>query len=963
MSRFSVIPQPDPNFDLAPCENSRGLAWSQFDVWTRLRYKIAAAIICYSSLTSLVLATNISTDVTDNLELRMQIQQADDLFDASLFVEAAPIYRIIFNTLENNPSALQLEHSLVNKIQCRIRYRLAQALFNLKDYKTAVELLQNDHTYSDQQFLLATAYRNNGENDQAILLLQNYLDDSCPSTEKHLDQAHFELALAFFFKGDITNAQISFKKTLDISQNNRLKILANFYLVRIMLTQYQIDEAEVFLKQAEHLLKDDDLLKYESLFLQGLVNYNKHDFAKASDFLKKALPKQNPSHVKWFEDTYYFLSQCYLKQADNPLIQSKKQLEYLDQALEVLTRLEDLAPNERTWMTQGEYYLILGKRLNDDKALKKAEEIFSDPNKIQSPQMQNQAVLFKAQAHLSYAERDRRFRQLTQSSKDNKSFIAQAWYLRGLNDFEEAQLLKQTQKCEEADKIFERAAISLEKVSENAPSPTINSEALLLLARCYEAKAIGKDSQKALASLSKLWEQDNKYLRHLPDPLEAFLLYGNLAAHASNETIHQAVVKLQQGIHTFPTSPGLLQTLHLLGMLYYQLDDFFAAEEIFQQIANDWPQSNLAPEALFRASQCAEKQKKDPSIIRAYKQQILSQYPSSAIAPEAYFTFFSYQDYLQADRHAIKHLNAFPDLYPDSPYVLNAYFLIGLDNKRDRRSPEGKWLRKKNLTAAIDHFQEVETHFEVLDSKEKILPKDKEHYLLLRYRSQLEKGLSNFILANESIGAKRQIYLEYSQEALEQLLHELRSDTNIYRTWMINSDPFWHLEEECAHWLSQVYLTSQDLPEAEKVLSHMLEKYDTAKITRGYFLSRTWSTKGTMALDRLDYDQALQYFLKAEDAAKGKVLSSDQRLNLLIQQSRCWKELNQPEKAILTLSKVINDDAVSNLRIKAMFLRAEIYEKQQRFELARKQLEATSKKGGEWSLKAKEKLEKDYGYR
>ena len=69
------------------------------------------------------------------------------------------------------------------------------------------------------------------------------------------------------------------------------------------------------------------------------------------------------------------------------------------------------------------------------------------------------------------------------------------------------------------------------------------------------------------------------------------------------------------------------------------------------------------------------------------------------------------------------------------------------------------------------------------------------------------------------------------------------------------------------------------------------------------------------------------------------------------------------DKAILLLSKVVNDDTVSNLRIKAMYLRAEIYELQERFELARKQLEATSKKGGEWALKAKVKLEKEYGYR
>ena len=62
------------------------------------------------------------------------------------------------------------------------------------------------------------------------------------------------------------------------------------------------------------------------------------------------------------------------------------------------------------------------------------------------------------------------------------------------------------------------------------------------------------------------------------------------------------------------------------------------------------------------------------------------------------------------------------------------------------------------------------------------------------------------------------------------------------------------------------------------------------------------------------------------------------------------------------LSRVINDDVISPLRIKAMFLRADVYELQGRPELAIKQLEATSLKGGEWAQKAKEKLEQVYGY-
>ena len=71
--------------------------------------------------------------------------------------------------------------------------------------------------------------------------------------------------------------------------------------------------------------------------------------------------------------------------------------------------------------------------------------------------------------------------------------------------------------------------------------------------------------------------------------------------------------------------------------------------------------------------------------------------------------------------------------------------------------------------------------------------------------------------------------------------------------------------------------------------------------------------------------------------------------------------MHRYDDAIMVLSKVVNDDAVSSLRLKAMYLRAETYEQQGRAELARKQLESMVKKGGPWAEQAKIKLEKDYG--
>ncbi len=113
---------------------------------------------------------------------------------------------------------------------------------------------------------------------------------------------------------------------------------------------------------------------------------------------------------------------------------------------------------------------------------------------------------------------------------------------------------------------------------------------------------------------------------------------------------------------------------------------------------------------------------------------------------------------------------------------------------------------------------------------------------------------------------------------------------------------------------------------------------------------------------REDYVLALDYLKKADESAKGRILNTDQRLSLWIQKSECYRQLRDYDQAMRLLSQVVNEDAVSGLRVKAMLLRAEIYALQGRHELARKQLEATSSKGGEWGKTAKKILVEDYGY-
>lgn len=241
-----------------------------------------------------------------------------------------------------------------------------------------------------------------------------------------------------------------------------------------------------------------------------------------------------------------------------------------------------------------------------------------------------------------------------------------------------------------------------------------------------------------------------------------------------------------------------------------------------------------------------------------------------------------------------------------------------------------------------------------------LIPADKlDYYTAMRYRATLERAMINLAIADEAQGAKKQIYLDYAEEVFKNLSKELQLKENLYIQRLFLENAFPLIEEESSFWLAQTYVKAKKIEEGDQILAEMIDRYQKINITRGYYLSRTREEQAKIAMGRQEYQKGLQLLKNAEEAAKGNLLSTDQKLGLWIQQSACYRELNQYDDAILILSKVINDDAISALRVKAMYLRAEIYELQKRPEVARKQLESMVKKGGIWARKAQEKLDKD----
>lgn len=381
--------------------------------------------------------------------------------------------------------------------------------------------------------------------------------------------------------------------------------------------------------------------------------------------------------------------------------------------------------------------------------------------------------------------------------------------------------------------------------------------------------------------------------------------------------------------------------LKMTGLLSLRLQDWEKSDQIFASMINDFPASASIGDYQFWLAYSAEKQNRE-ELRKERLYQVFTDSPNSPYAAAAYFQYYPYREYMHGTKKAIKHLQAMPSLFPSHPLLITAHYLLGLYSKKDVLSEEGQVARRKDLTAAIEAFQLSENLFEALASN--MSSEDLAYYLQVRCLSQLERGKANFAIAQASLEGKKQIYLEYAETIFKDLIRQSPLSSKV--------------QAEAELKLAQLLIEKESLDPANKILDEAIHHYPQ----KSYGMMAVWREKGKIAVLQNKFAIALQSFIKAEAASEEGLLSPDEKLDLWIQQSLCHQKLGQLDQAMLLLSRVINDDVISSLRIKAMFLRAGIYEQQGRPELALKQLESVSLKGGEWAKKAKEKLEKHYGY-
>lgn len=419
------------------------------------------------------------------------------------------------------------------------------------------------------------------------------------------------------------------------------------------------------------------------------------------------------------------------------------------------------------------------------------------------------------------------------------------------------------------------------------------------------------------------------------------------------EAIQKVISEDREGLHA--------EKAHfLLGIWQYRKGEIAASRDTLSEFAKNFPNSMHMAEALFYTAQCHDQLGDGAAKARSLFTEVYQTAPEAPFAGEAYFYSYPYEDYLAGNDAALTHLQQMSARFPNSPYLILAYYLNGMKTKRSELDKTSEQVQR--WTQTIEIFQRAQALYESLSKQNSIPSEHSDYFTALYFRAGIERAQANLAIALASSSAKRQIWLEYTKNCYRELLRHLEDRQDLYFQKFHRSEAYHPLVEECQFGLAQAYLKSGDDATAESLLLNLVLSFQARAISRGYYLAKAHSELANIAIRAADYAAASGRLHEAEDCSRGRVLSTDERLNLFLSQSLCQQQLGNIEAAMVQLSKVINDDCISGLRLKAMLLRANLYEIQGRHELAHKQLVALARKGGEWANQAKIKLESDYGH-
>ncbi|CRX37645.1 tetratricopeptide repeat protein [Estrella lausannensis] len=788
---------------------------------------------------------------------------------------------------------------------------LSAALRNLDRYEEADAVLGK---------LLS---KEEGQGDQVLLEKGNLL----LKTKRYIEaDSYFEEVLKSSTSSDaIENASIKRVIAAFLAQDQEKASAALDALQSRKLTDPLYRSLLFYLNAQEHMLRGNT-----SLALKSLKESVRQKIA--DDMLKPLLAEYG----------HYSIALALEKTG-------KESEELFSQADQAFLTLIALGSQEEGLIGRGKN--LLAKKMSGagkDEIEGQEQEIILSLLKLPSEKAGGLALLLQAESEGDFKKKNERFLiLLAGAEKDKKSSLA---LLHGFHLIRWAITLNQEGFLEESKLRFRESAQALTLFMETYPeSPLFAKAALSFVKAALGTKEHLPQARKILASLRDK-DQPEQALAKAYEARIALENGDDNPAALANTALESYEAALKKN----PDNPSLKEARFILASSLYQMEELKKAKALLLNGNQEKDLTPLLPEELNLLASIAENERSYDERA-AYLAYIAERHKSHPLAKEAAFRRYTLKEYLSGGRLEIKHLEQFTSDWKDSPRIPLAYYLIGLDYKQDRKSPEGKWIRKKSLTKAIEAFTKASSSFHTL-RQGKLIPQDQEESLtLLSFNAELETGLCNFLIAKESKAAKKEVYLEYAREIFARLVSELQPETNqlpsVFKGWFLYMDAKLLLAE------AEMELGSPERGRGH--LSDAMEYLRRAGIKQGYYFTKAHYLTAGLCIQDSQYEEAMNHLLLAEQDTTG--FTTDEKLDGAIKMGICLKSLGRLDEAMNVFSSVVNADAVSSLRVQAMLERAYIYKEQNRLDLYRKQLEALERMGGKWQAKAQQLLEEQYG--
>ncbi len=404
-----------------------------------------------------------------------------------------------------------------------------------------------------------------------------------------------------------------------------------------------------------------------------------------------------------------------------------------------------------------------------------------------------------------------------------------------------------------------------------------------------------------------------------------------LYAISSVHTTSKAIWLCEQFLQKYPDSPYFADVVFHKALASYKADDDENALEALSLLEAEYPHSSHRDEVLFFMGCIYQKRALD---ARPFFHEVFTDYPQSPYGPESYYRYYSEQEYSAHNVQAIAHLKKMPPEYAPSYFgVMGMLHVAAYDlESSPQNSISGALIN--TLTTAIENGKKL---FHTL------APKMRSRFCKRLLSAEYELAQGYYILA------------QYPEA-------QATSDT-------LKHDVFDLKEEERPHgtWLKASFLKSRTLllqgneNQAREELVFLLNYAEAFECNAEEPVILALIELSKVAAKGSEYEQAFDLLNKAQKL-QAYGARSELLLEILIAKALIHKQMGESDKAMMLLSQVINEQSASSLRIQAMFLRAELYELKGRRDLAFRQLQATAKKGGEWGMRARKKLEEKYGY-